>query len=57
MGLEPSIAIRGLKGGDEMKYYECPYCGAHLDHGEPCDCKQAEAKSTDENNREEKKSA
>lgn len=23
-----------------MQYRECPYCGAHLDHGEPCDCRQ-----------------
>lgn len=23
-----------------MAYYSvCPYCGAHLDPGEPCDCK------------------
>ena len=23
-----------------MAYYEtCPYCGAHLDRGEKCDCK------------------
>lgn len=21
-----------------MKYKICPKCGAHLDHGEPCDC-------------------
>lgn len=21
-----------------MQYYECPLCGAHLDHGEKCDC-------------------
>lgn len=21
-----------------MKYRVCPKCGAHLDHGEPCDC-------------------
>ena len=21
-----------------MKYYVCPNCGAHLDHGERCDC-------------------
>ena len=21
-----------------MKYQECPICGAHLDHGEKCDC-------------------
>ncbi|MCQ2113318.1 MAG: hypothetical protein MJY95_08275 [Bacteroidaceae bacterium] len=24
-----------------MKYEECPYCGAHLDHGEMCDCEEA----------------
>lgn len=24
-----------------MKYIECPYCGAHLDHGEICDCRKA----------------
>ena len=23
-------------------YKECPYCGAHLDPGERCDCKEAE---------------
>ena len=23
-----------------MKYNICPYCGAHLDFGEPCDCKE-----------------
>lgn len=22
-----------------MQYKECPHCGAHLDHGEQCDCK------------------
>ncbi len=22
------------------KYEVCPYCGAHLDHGERCDCKK-----------------
>ena len=22
-----------------MKFNECPYCGAHLDFGEACDCK------------------
>lgn len=26
-----------------MKYYECPYCHAHLDWGERCtDCKEKE---------------
>jgi len=25
-----------------MKAYKsCPYCGAHLDHGESCDCAQS----------------
>ena len=25
-----------------MSYYKtCPYCGAHLDHGESCDCAQS----------------
>ena len=24
-----------------MKYRICPYCGAHLDHGERCDCQEA----------------
>ena len=23
-----------------MQYRECPHCGAHLDHGEICDCQQ-----------------
>ena len=23
-----------------MQYYECPYCGAHLDPGEKCDCEE-----------------
>ena len=25
-----------------MQYKVCPDCGAHLDHGEPCDCKKEE---------------
>ena len=24
------------------QYITCPDCGAHLDHGEKCDCKQEE---------------
>ena len=24
-------------------YKECPHCGAHLDSGEKCDCRAAEA--------------
>ena len=32
-----------------MKYRVCPHCGAHLDHGEHCDCeKQQAAKGTGE---------
>lgn len=23
-----------------MGYKTCPYCGAHLDPGEPCDCRK-----------------
>lgn len=23
-------------------YVECPYCGAHNDHGEACDCREEE---------------
>lgn len=23
-----------------MKYETCPYCGANLDHGEKCDCRE-----------------
>lgn len=23
-----------------MQYRECPHCGAHLDPGEVCDCRQ-----------------
>lgn len=23
-----------------MMYWVCPYCGAHLDVGEKCDCKK-----------------
>ena len=23
-----------------MKYRVCPHCGAHLDHGEHCDCEK-----------------
>ena len=27
-----------------MQYKQCPECGAHLDHGERCDCKDDEKK-------------
>lgn len=30
-----------------MQYYECPYCGSHLDYGEKCDCREEEAKKED----------
>ena len=25
-----------------MSYKTCPYCGAHLDPGETCDCREEE---------------
>lgn len=27
-----------------MKYWVCPYCHAHLDHGEKCDCQKDKEK-------------
>lgn len=40
-----------------MMYRTCPYCGAHLDFGEVCDCKQKndcdrEARRGDDNKNE-----
>ena len=29
-----------------MKYEVCPNCGAHLDHGEHCDCMKRKADKT-----------
>ena len=29
-----------------MKYRVCPKCGAHLDHGEPCDCEDRVERET-----------
>ena len=38
-----------------MGYYKtCPFCGAHLDPGEPCDCSGAD-KSEGHLEREEEK--
>lgn len=33
-----------IKKENEMAtpYKECPHCGAHLDHGEKCDCRAAD---------------
>lgn len=31
------------KGGGSMKFKTCPNCGAHLDHGEQCDCVKKQA--------------
>ena len=28
------------------KYEVCPYCGAHLDHGESCDCQKESGRVT-----------
>lgn len=33
-------------------YKECPRCGAHLDHGEICTCRQSEPAAPQENPRE-----
>lgn len=35
-------------------YVTCPYCGAHLDHGEICDCRK---KNTDERREESRTKA
>lgn len=32
------VVRKRLKGVTKMQYKVCPYCGAHLDHGERCDC-------------------
>lgn len=39
--VECSRSCNWLFGGDNVSkpYRECPNCGAHLDHGEHCDCK------------------
>lgn len=29
-----------------MKYRVCPKCGAHLDHGESCDCEDRVERET-----------
>lgn len=31
-----------------MKFYECPDCGANLDHGEICDCRESEPTPPDQ---------
>ena len=34
-----------------MTYYRtCPYCGAHLDPGERCDCREDEKTAADAGN-------
>lgn len=35
-------------------YKECPLCGAHLDSGEKCDCRAAEADDNAENELKER---
>ena len=45
MGHAPRL-IAETKGGNkptEKYYWTCPYCGAHLDPGEHCDCREKEA--------------
>ncbi len=35
-----------MRSGKAGRYYwECPYCGAHLDPGEICDCAQGQRNS------------
>lgn len=34
-----------------LQYYECPYCGSHLDYGEKCDCEEKEARKCERANR------
>lgn len=36
------IAKENEEGGKNMKYEVCENCGAHLDHGEKCDCENEE---------------
>lgn len=31
-------------------YHTCPYCGAHLDPGERCDCQDKQEEPTDTEN-------
>ena len=40
-----------------LVYTECPYCGAHLDPGERCDCKEAEERQNAAGKEKEVKSA
>ena len=37
------------KRGEKMGYKVCPYCGANLDPGERCDCRDEVATSQQEN--------
>lgn len=32
-----------------MQYQTCPYCGAHLDFGERCDCRDEKKPLQDDN--------
>lgn len=33
----------GWEAAEAARHKECPHCGAHLDSGEKCDCRAAEA--------------
>jgi len=33
------------------KYIKCPVCGAHIDHGEVCDCQQKREEKTEQQNK------
>ena len=50
----PFLRRTGLQGnqrkaGEKMGYKVCPYCGANLDPGERCDCRDEVATSQQEN--------
>jgi len=34
------LRLTGAGEWSAMLYWQCPYCGANLDPGERCDCKQ-----------------
>lgn len=37
-----------------MGYWTCPYCGANLDCGEKCDCRNEESPATDQSKQDSK---
>lgn len=43
------VLLRLSKEAKNLYYVECPYCGAHLDPGEKCECQNQTKKRVDEN--------